>query len=156
MDVLWQAVRDAIALLAGGDGETYEIIFLQDVDPVAADRARSRYACFDHFDEQAYGQATALNRKEPCEDEVVAQLRELRERAAELAGRDGKVARDAQFMAEQNAQLAADAERYYRAMFRGRTSSWNLRDTHGGYARRAASPPGRRRDRGLGAQLASR
>lgn len=27
MDVLWQAVRDAIALLAGGDGETYEIIF---------------------------------------------------------------------------------------------------------------------------------
>lgn len=27
MDVLWQAVRDAIALLVGGDGETYEIIF---------------------------------------------------------------------------------------------------------------------------------
>ncbi len=26
--------------------------------------------------------------------------------------------------------LAANAEEYYRAMFRGRHSSWNIRDTH--------------------------
>jgi erythromycin esterase-like protein len=29
-----------------------------------------------------------------------------------------------------NARLVLDAERYYRSMFRGRASSWNLRDTH--------------------------
>jgi erythromycin esterase-like protein len=34
------------------------------------------------------------------------------------------------FSAEQNARLVLDAERYYRSMFRGRASSWNLRDTH--------------------------
>ena len=104
--------------------------YLDRVDPDAARRARSRYACFDHYDEQAYGRATAYGDKEPCEDEVIAQLRELRERAGELAGRDGSSARDAQFLAEQNAQVAADAERFYRAMFRGRENTWNLRDTH--------------------------
>ena len=104
--------------------------YLKRVDPEAARRAASRYACFDQYDEQSYGRATAYGDKEPCEDEVLAQLRELRDRASELAGRDGGAARDAQFFAEQNAQLAADAERYYRAMFRGRANTWNLRDTH--------------------------
>jgi erythromycin esterase-like protein len=37
---------------------------------------------------------------------------------------------DEHFMAEQNARLVQNAERYYRSMFRGRVSSWNLRDTH--------------------------
>jgi erythromycin esterase-like protein len=104
--------------------------YLETVDPEAAARARSRYGCFDHYDEHAYGHATATGGKDPCEDAVVAQLRELRERAAELAARDGQLPHDAHFVAEQNAKLAADAERYYRAMYRGRASSWNLRDTH--------------------------
>ena len=34
------------------------------------------------------------------------------------------------FYAEQNARLVRNAERYYRSMFRGRASSWNLRDSH--------------------------
>jgi erythromycin esterase-like protein len=34
------------------------------------------------------------------------------------------------FVAEQNARLVRNAEAYYRSMFRGRVSSWNLRDTH--------------------------
>src|SRR5947209_13188778 len=34
------------------------------------------------------------------------------------------------FYAEQNARLIANAERYYRSMFGGRASSWNLRDEH--------------------------
>jgi erythromycin esterase-like protein len=109
------------------------IDFLQKVDPDAAERARRRYACFDAFDEQAYGLATATGYKEPCEDKVVEVLTELHQRAAELSSRareDGSLPPDAQFVAEMNAKLAVDAERYYRAMFQGRASSWNLRDTH--------------------------
>ncbi len=34
------------------------------------------------------------------------------------------------FYAEQNARLVKDAEEYYRTMFGGRVSSWNLRDRH--------------------------
>jgi len=34
------------------------------------------------------------------------------------------------FWAEQNARLVVSAERYYRAMYRGRESTWNLRDRH--------------------------
>jgi len=106
--------------------------YLEKVDPEAARRARARYSCFDHFgdDAQAYGYATSLGVAESCEDEVVQQLIDLRRRAAELAQRDGHVAEDEFFNAEMNARLARDAERYYRSMFRGRVSSWNLRDRH--------------------------
>jgi erythromycin esterase-like protein len=108
------------------------VAYLDKVDPEAARRARVRYGCFEHFaqDTQAYGYAATVGLAESCEDDVVAQLAELRRRAVEYASRDGRVAEDEFFVAEQNARLAANAERYYRAMFRGRESSWNLRDTH--------------------------
>jgi erythromycin esterase-like protein len=106
--------------------------YLAKVDPEAARRAQARYSCFDHFgdDAQAYGYATSLGVAEPCEDEVVQQLLELQRRATELAMRDGYVAEDEYFSAAQNARLARNAERYYRSMFRGRVSAWNLRDRH--------------------------
>ncbi|HEY3171317.1 MAG TPA: erythromycin esterase family protein [Thermoanaerobaculia bacterium] len=106
--------------------------YLDKVDPEAARRARYRYACFDHFgeDTQAYGYAATVGLTPGCEDEVVRQLVEMRRRAAEYAQRDGRIARDEYFFAEQNARLVRNAERYYRAMFQGRVSSWNLRDTH--------------------------
>ena len=56
---------------------------------------------------------------EPCEQEVVEQLVELQDRAAEIAGRDGRIAADEQFFAEQNARLVIDAEEYYRACSAG-------------------------------------
>lgn len=34
------------------------------------------------------------------------------------------------FSAHENAEVVRDAERYYRTMFSGRVSSWNLRDRH--------------------------
>jgi len=106
--------------------------YLEKVDPAGANRARARYACFDHFgdDPQVYGYQTTLGIAEPCENEAVGQLVEMQRRAAELANLDGRVARDEFFYAEQNARLARNAEAYYRAMFRGRISSWNLRDQH--------------------------
>ena len=106
--------------------------YLERIDPEAAQRARARYACFDHFgkDEQAYGQATGLGLSRSCEDEVVSQLLELYQNSAEYAWRDGRFTPDEHFYATQNARLVMNAERYYRSMFRGRVSSWNLRDAH--------------------------
>jgi erythromycin esterase-like protein len=106
--------------------------YLDKIDPEAAKRARHRYSCFDHFgeDTQSYGYVAGLNLTESCENEVVNQLVELRRRAAEYASRDGRVAADEFFFAEQNARLVKNAEEYYRSMFRGRVSSWNLRDRH--------------------------
>lgn len=106
--------------------------YLRIVDPEAARRAALRYGCFDRFgdDPQAYGYATTLGLSRSCETEVVAQLVELQRAAAEYARRDGRIAEDDLFSAEQNARVVANAERYYRAMFGNRVSSWNLRDEH--------------------------
>ncbi len=80
--------------------------YLDKVDPNAARQARERYSCFDHVgrDSQAYGLAASLDVHESCEQEVVAQLVELQRRAAEYARRDGRIAEDEFFYAEQNAR----------------------------------------------------
>lgn len=106
--------------------------YLSKVDPEAAKRARYRYSCFEHFSEdtQAYGYATSFGITSSCEREVIEQLIELRRRAADYASRDGRVARDEFFFAEQNARLVHNAEKYYRTMFRGRVESWNLWKTN--------------------------
>ena len=100
------------------------LAYLDKVDPPAARAARERYACLDHMRAGPHADGKS------CEDEVVRQLVELRRHAADYARRDGRVAPDEHFYAEQNARLIADAEEYYRAMYRGRASSWNLRDRH--------------------------
>ena len=106
--------------------------YLDTVDPAAAARARSRYACFDSFgpEPQAYGYAATLGLSPSCETAVVNQLVDLQRAADVYASRDGRVARDALFFAEQNARLVRNAERYYRAMFMGPALSWNVRDRH--------------------------
>ncbi len=106
--------------------------YLDTVDPPAADEARIRYGCFDHVAGEGpeYGRAVTLDLMVPCEREVVAQLVDLRRRTADLVARDGWVAEDEYFYAEQNARLVHNAERYYRTMYEGRVSSWNLRDEH--------------------------
>ena len=108
------------------------ISFLEKVDPDAARRARERYACFDHFgdDTQMYGYAASIGVSRSCEDDVVTQLMDFRKRVAEYAQRDGRIPPDEAFYAEQNARLVKNAEQYYRSMFGGRVSSWNLRDQH--------------------------
>ena len=50
--------------------------------------------------------------------------------AMDYARRDGLLAEDEAFYAQQNAQTVRNAEVYYRAMFGGRVTSWNLRDKH--------------------------
>jgi erythromycin esterase-like protein len=108
------------------------INYLERVDPAAAQRARFRYSCFEDFgeDPQAYGYAASYNMSEACHKQVISQLLEMQRNAPEYARRDGGVAEDEAFFAEQNARLAKNAEEYYRTMFDRRASSWNLRDCH--------------------------
>ncbi len=115
--VLISAVHEAAQQLSGTE---------------AARRARYRYSCFEHFgeDPQAYGYAASFDFSQSCEDEVVNQLIELQHHTVEYAKRDGRIAEDEFFYAEQNARLAKNAEEYYRSMFGSRVSSWNLRDRH--------------------------
>jgi erythromycin esterase-like protein len=107
--------------------------YLDRVDPPAALQARRRYGCLDHRcddDPQKYGFTASLGLRPSCEREVLDQLIALRERAAEYMRRSSLTGEDQQFYAEQNANLVRDAEAYYRELFTGRVSTWNVRDRH--------------------------
>jgi erythromycin esterase-like protein len=108
------------------------LAYLDRTDPEAARRARARYSCFDHFqeDSQAYATAARFGLSATCEKEVVQQLQELLAARGRRAGSDAAGDSSARFAAEQNARLVRNAEAYYRTMFSGRVSSWNLRDRH--------------------------
>lgn len=103
------------------------IDYLEQVDPARAQEARERYSCLTpwHADPAGYGRAV-LSGHDTCEDQVVAQLRELLEQRLGYVERDG----EAFFNAAQNARIVRAAERYYRIMYRGSTESWNVRDRH--------------------------
>jgi erythromycin esterase-like protein len=64
---------------------------------------------------------SALGVSADCERQVLNQLVEMVKR---------KTPDDAHFEAEQNARVVANAEEYYRTMYLGGVSTWNLRDTH--------------------------
>jgi len=106
--------------------------YLQQADPEAARLARKRYACFDHFDRDSerYAYAAGFGASQSCQDEVVAQLAEMLRRGTAAIEQTAEGATDEHFYALQNARLVKNAEEYYRTMFRGRVSSWNLRDRH--------------------------
>lgn len=101
--------------------------YLDKVDPPAAALARSRYGCLTPWQAEpaAYGRAV-LSGADPCERDVVAQLREILERRLEYLHHDGEGFLDV----AQNARIVRAAERYYRIMYHGSTESWNLRDRH--------------------------
>ncbi|KMQ50922.1 Protein-L-isoaspartate O-methyltransferase [Chitinispirillum alkaliphilum] len=107
------------------------ISYLEKVDPQAAEQARKRYSCFEQYgpESQSYGLAMRYVHSD-CRQQAIAQLQELRNKSVEYMRRNGFVSQEEQFFAEQNARVAQDAEEYYRAMFSGRVSSWNLRDKH--------------------------
>ncbi|WP_166256870.1 erythromycin esterase family protein [Marinobacter salicampi] len=110
----------------------YHVIdYLEQVDPEAADHARQSYGCLDHTsDEQEYGYGVMLGKRPSCEEEVVKQLMRIQGNAADYVRKGGMLAEDEQFQAERNASLVRNAERYYRTMFTGRISTWNIRDRH--------------------------
>ncbi len=100
------------------------LAYLDEHDPEAAAVARERYGCLTPWQAEpaTYGRAALSRGYAECEQEVVAQCRDLLERALE----DG----EGLFGAAMNARLVASAERYYRIMYYGGAESWNLRDAH--------------------------
>jgi erythromycin esterase-like protein len=108
------------------------IAYLSKVDPLAAEHAKHQYACFDHLnlDPQIYGYLTSAGIKKSCMDEAIAELCKLQQHAFDYIKQDGIAAEDEYFFAVQNARVVKNAEQYYRSMYRGQASSWNVRDTH--------------------------
>ena len=94
--------------------------------PESLPAALRAWRCFLPFgeDPHRYARATRMV-PESCEREVVDLLVEVRRRVP-LVGTPNEAA----FAAAQNAEVAAGAERYYRAMVRGDRTSWNVRDHH--------------------------
>jgi protein-L-isoaspartate(D-aspartate) O-methyltransferase len=101
------------------------LAYLDEHDPEAAKIARERYGCLTPWQAEpaTYGRAALTRGYAECEEEVIAQCRELLERALEADG-------EGMFGAAMNARLVASAERYYRIMYYGGAESWNLRDEH--------------------------
>lgn len=103
--------------------------YLDRIDPKAAKEARQRYGCLTpwHSEPALYGRAVLRGEKDACEEAVVEQLQALLDRRIEYMSKEDE---EAYFNATQNARVVRAAEQYYRLMYRGSTSSWNLRDRH--------------------------
>ncbi len=110
---LWDSLRATMA-------------WLGQHDPASLPTALRAWSCFMPYgeDPHRYAHSTRLV-PQSCEAEVVALLSEVRRRVRTRAGDD-----ELAFDAACNAEAAADAESYYRAMVRGDRSSWNVRDHH--------------------------
>ncbi|WP_072392342.1 protein-L-isoaspartate(D-aspartate) O-methyltransferase [Hyphomicrobium sp. CS1GBMeth3] len=104
------------------------IHYLETVDPDLASVARERYGCLSPWesDPAAYGRAVLSEGFRACERDVAHMLVTLFEKEQAYLAQDG----ERYFDAAQNARLVANAERYYRTMYYGSRSSWNLRDSH--------------------------
>jgi protein-L-isoaspartate(D-aspartate) O-methyltransferase len=102
--------------------------YLDEVDPRTARVARLRYGCLTPYqaDPATYGHAALTGHYQTCEGEVVSMLKDLLQKQRVYAEHDGERFLDV----VQNARLVANAERYYRTMYYGSRSSWNLRDSH--------------------------
>ena len=102
------------------------IDYLQKEDPDAAMKARDAINCFEPYGGEMsdYARST-LYIPDSCENEVVDMLKEIRRNVSAYDSDPETV-----FSTEQNALVAVNAERYYRAMVRTGAESWNIRDRH--------------------------
>ncbi len=102
--------------------------YLDRVDPQAARVARQRYGCLSPWeaDPASYAHAALSAGYRSCEQEVVAMLRDMLHSQGDYSAGGGESFLDAL----QNARLVANAERYYRTMYYGSRTAWNLRDGH--------------------------
>lgn len=95
--------------------------------PEALPAAKRALQCFQphHEDPHEYAWQTPLV-PESCQPDVVALLEQVRKHALFAVDHHDNDA----FDALQNAEVAANAEHYYRTMVNGSRDSWNIRDRH--------------------------
>lgn len=100
--------------------------YLEKNEPEALKKATDTFRCFEPYkgDETSYAYASRIV-PELCEDKVVELLQEIQKRLPEYQLKEENI-----FSTEQNAVIAVNAEKYYRAMIRNNTESWNIRDSH--------------------------
>lgn len=100
--------------------------WLENNAPNAVPAAMTAWQCFLPYgeDPHRYAWSTRLV-PTSCEPEVVALLVQVREQTRDRMRWD-----ESAFDAAQNAEVAANAEHYYRTMVRGDRESWNIRDHH--------------------------
>ncbi|MBB1286232.1 erythromycin esterase family protein [Flavisolibacter sp. BT320] len=99
--------------------------YLQEEDPQAAQSVKQAILCFEPFEENEQAYARYSLTEHSCREKVLAMLKEIRSKAHHLDGD-----REAGLNTEQNALIAVNAEKYYRAMMSFDNESWNVRDTH--------------------------
>ena len=101
--------------------------YLKKTDPGALKVAEEAYQCFEPYKENegtSYARASQFV-PDLCKNEVVSLLKEIQQKLPTYNSDYENV-----FSAEQNALIAVNAERYYRAMIAGGPHSWNVRDRH--------------------------
>jgi erythromycin esterase-like protein len=111
---LWESIESIMHYLKKTDTAAYKI-------------AEEAFHCFEPYREgegRAYASAVRYV-PELCENEVVQLLKEIRQKLPQYNTDHENV-----FSAEQNAMIAVNAEKYYRAMVEGGPHSWNVRDRH--------------------------
>jgi len=100
--------------------------YLSKNDPKAAGFAESAIRCFEPYGEDEHKYARArYTMGQSCQEAVVKLLVEIRKKAA-LYDHDPEAALNTR----QNAEIAVNAERYYRNMTGINVNTWNLRDNH--------------------------
>lgn len=103
------------------------IRYLEKNDPLTRQVAIKALKCFEPYNEGEGEEYAKTTRMVPslCEDAVVDLLSKIR-RNSPMYNTDMEAAMNV----EQNAQVIVNAERYYRAMLKAGSESWNIRDRH--------------------------
>ena len=111
---LWESMEGIIGYLKDHDEDTLSTAF-------------KAIHCFEPFNQdegQTYARASRII-PELCEKAVVRLLAEIRKNIEHYNSDYENV-----LSTEQNAHIAVNAEKYYRAMIKGGPESWNIRDRH--------------------------
>lgn len=101
--------------------------YLQKVDPQALQKAEEAFQCFEPYKNDEGTSYAYASKMVPdlCQDEVISLLQEIQRKLPQYDSDEEMV-----FSTEQNALIAVNAEKYYRAMISGGPQSWNVRDSH--------------------------
>ncbi|KAG7420124.1 hypothetical protein LZL87_000416 [Fusarium oxysporum] len=117
-------------LYSMGTSMTAVVDYLGTVDKDMAQVAKGRYSKLMHWanDPHEYGLESLATSFQGYEKDVIAMLKDILSKRIEYSAAldDGTEFHSG----EQNARVVKDAEQYYKAMYRGRHETWNLRDTH--------------------------